>query len=83
MLKVSDVVGVAGFNFRITSTESTKKKGGHQEPGTTKLNNEELKRLEQRMAQVGSSPASPKAGPVVQVTALPDEYTHVAEEEDE
>jgi len=79
-VKLSDVVGVAGFNFRVTSSDKSKKKASASEPGTTKLNSEELKRLEQRMAREASI-TTPNKGPVVQVNALPDEYTQVVDEE--
>lgn len=82
LVKLSDVLGVAGFNFRVTSSDSDKKRKQHSEPGTAKLNNEELKRLEQGLAREGSH-TSPIKGPVVQVNTLPDEYTQVAEEDDE
>ena len=79
---INQVVGVAGFNFRVTSTEAGKKKAHHEEPGTAKLNNEELKRLEQGMVKEASK-STPVKGPVVQVNTLPDEYTQVIEEDDE
>lgn len=82
MVKLSDVVGVAGFNFRVTSTESGKKKAPHEVPGTAKLNNEELKRLEKGLVKEASK-SVPIKGPVVQVNVLPDEYTQVTEEDDE
>ena len=81
LVKLSDVLGVAGFNFRVTSTESGKKKAHVDAPGTTKLNNEELRRLEQRLVKEASHTSAQK-GPVVQVNALPDEYTQVAEDDD-
>lgn len=81
LVKASDVLGIAGFNFRVASTETTKKKAGHEAPITARLNSDELKRLEQRIAGDGSSSA-PIKGPVVQVNALPDEYTQVVEEDD-
>ena len=80
LVRLSDVVGVAGFNFRVTSTEKGKKKV-HGPPGTAKLNPEDLNRLQQGLARESSHPGFDK-GPVVQVNALPDEYTRVAEEDD-
>ncbi|HQR06078.1 MAG TPA: FHA domain-containing protein [Gemmatales bacterium] len=82
LVKLSDVVGVAGFNFRVTSTEAGKKKTHHEDPGTAKLSKEELKRLEHGMVKEASK-SMPVRGPVVQVNVLPDEYTQVIEEDDE
>jgi len=82
LVRLSDVLGVAGFNFRVSSSEKGKKKSSHQEPGTAKLNNDELKRLQQGLAREESHNAM-KKGPVVQVNSLPDEYTQVVEEDDE
>lgn len=82
LIKMSDIVGVAGFNFRVTSTDAGRKKSRHEDPGTAKLNHEELKRLEQGLVKDASKQVIAK-GPVVQVNALPDEYTQVAEEDDE
>lgn len=79
-VKVNDIVGIAGFNFRFVSKEDAKR-GAKQAAGTAKLNNEELKRLEQRVAQAHAASSAVPAGPVVRVNALPDEYTPVAEEE--
>ena len=82
VVKPSDVLGVAGFNFRVSGAKAGKKKAAHEEPGTAKLNNDDLKRLQQGLARVESHNAMNK-GPVVQVNSLPDEYTQVAEEDDE
>lgn len=80
-VNLSDVIGVAGFNFRLTSPGSTKKKAHRDELGTAKLNQEELKRLEQNLAGIAAQ--GPQAAPVVQVNKLPDEYTHVDEDHEE
>lgn len=80
-VKVSDMVGVAGFNFRLAGADAGKKKIHHEEPGTAKLNHEELRRLEEGLSKEDSHGS--EFGPVVQVNALPDEYTKVAEEDDE
>lgn len=78
-VKLNDVVGIAGFNFRFISKDDAKK-GAKHAAGTAKLSNEELKRLEQRLAQPGVA-SNPNQGPVVRVNALPDEYTPVAEDD--
>lgn len=78
MLNLNDILGVAGFNFRVASAETGKKKQQRDEPGTAKLNQEDLRRLEQGLAQSNSHVG--QGGPVVQVNKLPDEYTQVDEE---
>ncbi|MBL8821172.1 MAG: FHA domain-containing protein [Planctomycetia bacterium] len=80
LVKPHDILGFAGFNFRVTSP-ADKKKSRKQSAGTAKLDQEELKRLEQRMKT--SDLIAPKEGTVVQVNKLPDEYTPVAEDDEE
>jgi len=80
LVKPNDILGFAGFNFRVTSP-ADKKRSRKQSAGTAKLDQEELKRLEQRMKT--SDPIASKEGTVVQVNKLPDEYTPVAEDDEE
>lgn len=75
-----DILGIAGFNFRVTSKDSVKKKEKLTAAGTAKLNHEELKRLEQGLNTAGGSGQG--NAPVVRVNTLPDEYTPIADDED-
>jgi len=79
-IKLSDILGVAGFNFRLTSKEA-RKKPVKSDVGTTKLNKDDIKRLEEGLLSKPSSSALEPAEPVVRVNTLPDEYTPVQEEE--
>ena len=79
-IKLSDIVGIAGFNFRVTSKE-TRKKPTKGDAGTTKLNNEDLKRLEEGLQPKPGSSIGEPGEPVVRVNTLPDEYTPVQEED--
>jgi pSer/pThr/pTyr-binding forkhead associated (FHA) protein len=79
-VKLSDIIGVAGFNFRLTSKEA-RKKPVKTDAGTTKLNQDEIKRLEEGIRPKPSSSIGDTGQPVVRVNTLPDEYTPVQEEE--
>lgn len=79
-VNASDILGVAGFNFRVAISGAGKKKVQQETPGTAKLNQDELRRLEQGIAQASSHGSL--TGPVVQVNKLPDEYTPVDEEQE-
>ena len=75
-----DILGIAGFNFRVTSKDTVKKKEKLTTVGTAKLNQEELRRLQEGLDTGGGS-GQGKA-PVVRVNTLPDEYTPIADDED-
>ena len=81
-INIKDVLGIAGFNFRLVYPDEGKfeVKG---DAGTKKLNPEEIRRLENKEP---SHPPENKNGlpdgPMVQVNTLPDEYTPVADSEE-
>lgn len=75
-VKVKDTLGVAGFAFKLCYADSAKIK--HRDPGTKKLDPEELRRVQMR--EPGEPvPAETPDPPVVKVNALPDDFTPVAD----
>jgi hypothetical protein len=74
-LKVKDVLGVGGFAFKVCYADAAKSKV--RDPGTKKLNPDELRRIQMR-EPVDAQQVSDH-GPVVQVNTLPDEFTPVTE----
>ncbi len=81
-VNVKDVLGIAGFSFRLSFADEPMQE--RPDGGTKKLNAEEIRRLEQNRAAIEDQdkPVAAAESPMVQVNALPDEYTPVADQED-
>jgi pSer/pThr/pTyr-binding forkhead associated (FHA) protein len=77
-LRVKDVLGVAGFAFRVRYADSKPAKS--RDHATKKLNTEELRRVQLQEPATGVQPP-PSSHPVVQLNSLPDEFTSVEGEE--
>jgi pSer/pThr/pTyr-binding forkhead associated (FHA) protein len=79
-LHVKDILGVAGFTFRLGLADEEKDLP-HESGGTKKLSPVEIQRLQQKEPSQIPLPqhGSATAGPVVQVNTLPDEYTPTSE----
>jgi pSer/pThr/pTyr-binding forkhead associated (FHA) protein len=77
-LRVKDVLGVAGFAFKLCYADRVKQDGKIRDKGTKKLTPDELRRVQQGEGGHQTS----HQGPVVQVNTLPDEFTPIAEGED-
>jgi pSer/pThr/pTyr-binding forkhead associated (FHA) protein len=79
-LRVKDVLGVAGFAFKVCFADRVKPDGKMRDKGTKKLTPEELLRVQ--TGEPGGVQQVSHHGPVVQVNKLPDEFTPVADGEE-
>lgn len=79
-LRVKDTLGVSGFAFKVCPGDAAAVRHRDREAGTKKLNPEELRRLQEGQGGDVAGSVAPST-PVVQVNALPDDFTPVAEVE--
>jgi pSer/pThr/pTyr-binding forkhead associated (FHA) protein len=79
-LHIKDILGIAGFSFRLGLADEEKQLP-NEIGGTKELSPAEVQRLQQKdPSQIPFPlPGSATAGPVVQVNTLPDEYTPTSE----
>jgi pSer/pThr/pTyr-binding forkhead associated (FHA) protein len=78
-LNVKDILGVAGFTFRLAYGDDRQPASADTQ-GTKKLSPEDIERLQHK--DIATPGTQPGAGPVVRVNALPDDYTPVVDAEE-